>query len=138
MRKSATQDEPVKVWISDNGMVRVKSAYNASFVHEIKQMPRGKRHWDGDRKVWDFEYELLDEVVALCKKFYKEVIVVGNEVKSDVPEPWTKLFYMLNDQDMASIHRVLAKRYHPDMGGKDGEMAKINELFKELRGINGK
>jgi len=40
------------------------------------------------------------------------------------------LLSLLDKEDINSIYRLLAKKYHPDLGGDGEKMSKINELFK--------
>lgn len=140
MRSSRTE-EPAKVWISDNGTIHIRAPFNASFVEYLKQYPKSKRRWDPAKKIWEIEYELLDSVLDLVGRFYADAINVNtgkDRVATEVrgSDAWSKLRSVLTASDLSYLHKILAKKYHPDIGGDAKKMSTINRCFEDLR--NGK
>jgi len=129
--------EPAKVWISEHGTVKIRAPYQPSFVSYLKQFPKSKRRWLSEEKIWEVEYELLRPVLSLLHQFYREVIVIetGLETKGQTVDGWTRLRSLITADDLSAIHRLLAKRHHPDTGGSSQRMTEINSCFEEINKI---
>src|SRR3990172_1821467 len=131
MRRAQAQ-EPAKIWIAENGAIRVRSPWQATFVHYLKQFPAAKRRWMPEMKVWEVEYELLDELVALARQYFPDVIVVEREQRKTIESngkasSWDSLLTLLTKDDLTALYKVLAKRYHPDLNKNSGDaMSRIN------------
>lgn len=136
-------NEPAKIWVGENGAVKVRAPYQASFVAYAKMFSPSKRRYLKEANIWEFEYELLPEVLKLLRKFYSDVITLNiNEDKYKAQEQyeavstndaWSNLYKLLDKADLDIVYRALAKKNHPDIGGNKIKMASINEVFNKLR-----
>lgn len=116
----------------------LEAPYNAEFTDTLKKsLPTKKRTWDGNDKAWYVVADQLDKLTHILDQYYDETILLdfpAQDVKSDA---WSKL-YLIEGAPIELIqaaYRVLAKKFHPDVMGGDGEkMKSVNVAYKELMG----
>lgn len=127
--------EIAKVWLDDNkGVVCARFPYNVKVIDEIRaQIPKGKKSWNPDNKVWEFSVEAIDTIVKILQSYFDDVIDL---TQATPPLPPTSisadpLLSLLDEDDIKKIRQMLSKKYHPDLGGDAAKMAKINQVFNK-------
>lgn len=129
--------EVAKIWIDENkGIICARFPYKEKVIAEIRaKVPKGKKSWNPDGKIWEFSVETVDVVVKILTENFNNVV--------DLTRPETPmltsqnggdpLLSLLDEDDINKIYKMLARKYHPDMGGEGTLMAKINQLFSKVR-----
>lgn len=131
-------DEKVaKVWLDEGkGTLCARFPYQREVIEEFKlSVPKGKKSWNPEDKVWEFSVETLEVVVGILEKFFKVVDLTRETsyLPSKV-EAKDTLLSILDTEDKKRIYFLLAKKYHPDTGGDEKKMAEINMIFGVNRG----
>jgi hypothetical protein len=112
-----------------------KTPYNPAFVNELKaEIDRGFRKWDAEEKVWKVDVDQMDLLETICHKHYPEVVFV--EVDQPVvaggsgsASPYHSLIADLPDDALKRVYRLCAMSMHPDQGGTNEGMSKINDAW---------
>lgn len=132
--KVGIEGEVAKVWLDENkGIICARFPYKDKVINEIRlKVPKGKKSWNPDDKVWEFSVEAIDVVVAILTENFDKVIDLTRPappmpVSSNGGDP---LLSLLDEEDINKIYKMLARKYHPDMGGEGDKMARINQIFK--------
>ena len=134
-------------WDKDVQAYYISTPYNQNFVEFIKAaIPVGKRHWDPQTKIWMFSEEFLPPLLKLCQKVWGagNVTVIDKfqvEKASATPSVQkTKMedvladFIRLLPYDVAlTAYRKAAMQLHPDRGGDETKMSKLNTLWKRIQ-----
>ena len=135
-RFGASNRETAKVWIDDQKAVLcARFPYRANVIEDIRvRIPKGKKAWQPEKGIWEFSIECIDDIVDILNRAFPDLInltdilnpppIQQNGVAKDT------LLSLLDKEDINAIYRLLAKKYHPDLGGDGEKMSKINELFK--------
>ena len=119
------------------GWVELVTPFNELFVAELKssiQPPH--RKWDPEAKVWHVNEIYLDKVVPMLKKYFDEVItdlLQKEPVSSNLFNPIFDVLKTMPNGIMVKIYRSLAFALHPDKGGNNELMAKLNEAYEDAQ-----
>ena len=121
-----------KIWLDEEkGVLVVRAPFSASFIHYIKlHIPKEYRQWNPTNKVWEFEIEQIDRVMTILKECFEKIVELTSLFDRKQTAPTDGLFSIINRDDIKSIYRLLAMKYHPDAGGNSEKMKKINIFFK--------
>jgi len=117
-----------------DGWVDLVTPYNARFVEQLKLLVQpSHRRWDPVLKVWHVNELYLEDVIDLLGHFFDEVTtnltVYDNNSSSD--NVFKDVFRILPDDCKSKVYKSLAFALHPDKGGSQELMAKLNEAFSD-------
>lgn len=133
-RKSTAKfSGPTKAGIyksSREGWLKVVTPYNADFVDELKSnIQPSHRQWDPDNKHWLINDLYLEDLVNMCQRHYDEIETDLKEGDTEHENLFTQVFEILPEDSRKNVYRVLALALHPDKGGSEELMKKLNEAF---------
>jgi len=127
-----------KVWLDEGeGVLCARFPYKKEVIDDFhRKIPKGKKAWDGDKKVWKFSTEVIEVLINIFQTHFgiENVIDMTSataptvEVKSGDP-----LLSLLDKEDIQKIYILLVRKYHPDVGGDNKKMAAINQIFNKIR-----
>lgn len=111
-----------------------------------------KRKWDPTGKRWLFHADMIDDVAFVLDSFGVAYTIddqqsqrTNGRHRQTSERPSTALLtrqqaaaelYLLPDAPpdvITAVFRVLAKQYHPDMGGDTEQMQRLNAAMEALR-----
>lgn len=142
--------------------IAIKTPYIPEFVECLKATIPGKnRRWDPDDKVWIVERVCEDELFSLVSDHYgdepewDENVAPGYEAPApgkpktsppaDPPSEgkfpaemaWSVLGLVpAVDPDVAkSAYRILSRKFHPDHGGSNEKMARLNTAWEIIKKV---
>jgi len=119
------------------GWVDVVSPYDRDYVEELKSsIQPSHRKWDPQSQVWHVNELYLEELVALLKKHFDEVttnLLSEEPVPSNLFRPVFEALKDLPNGNLDKVYKQLAVAVHPDHGGSDELMKKLNEAYQETR-----
>ena len=126
-----------KIWLDEGkGVLCARFPYKQSAIDEFREkIPKGKKAWNAEDKLWEFSIETIDVVVEILTRNFDEVIdLTQATTPSQVVVSGDPFLSLLDKDDIKAIYRVLANKYHPDkQGGDGGKMAKINQIFSQIK-----
>jgi len=128
-----------KLWIDHSrGVLCARFPFKQEVIDMLRdRIPKGKKEWSAEEKIWHFSVEVAEEVTDIMFKFFDDVIDLTKEAPQVAVISKDSLLSLLDQQDIKEIYRMLAKKYHPDVNPTFADkMAKINVIFKEVK--NGK
>lgn len=134
--QSDIDKQTAKVWLDEGkGVLCARFPFKQKAIDEFREkIPKGKKAWNADDKLWEFSVETIDIVVDILTRNFDEVIDLTQVVSSPpivvLGDPFLSL---LDKDDLKAIYRILANKYHPDKGGDAGKMAKINMIFSQIK-----
>lgn len=136
---------------ANEDVVIIKAPFRADFVDDLKALlPRHKRYYNPEDKTWETHPEYLEEVIALARRYYTNVLVdefEAFEAQEEEPrskgkaepkaepkngDPWMAIKQFMTKDAYKSLFRLLAKEHHPDKGGDGEKMKAVNTLFEKL------
>lgn len=125
-----------KIWLDEGkGVLCARFPYKQAVIEEFREkVPKGKKAWNVDDKLWEFSIETIDVIVDILTRNFDEVIDLTQAVPStSVVVSGDPLLSLLDKEDLDKIYKLLVKRYHPDAGGDSDKMARINAIFGGLK-----
>ena len=125
-----------KVWVDHSkGVLCARFPYKEEVIVDLRQkVPKGKKIWNPDQKIWEFSIETIDLIVEILQKHFDEVLNLTEEAHSVAPlETGDSLLSLLDKADIKAIYLLLVKKYHPDIGGDPQKMAEINRIFNKIK-----
>lgn len=125
-----------KLWIDEGkGVLCARFPFNQGAINEFKEkIPKGKKAWNADEKLWEFSVETIDVVVDILTRHFDEVIDLRQLIPPmQISQSVDPLLSLLDKDDITAIYRMLAFKYHPDKGGDAGKMARINQIFNQIK-----
>lgn len=135
---SQISKEVAKIWLDESkGVICARFPYKAEVIQQIRErVPKGKKSWNQDDKVWEFSVETIEVVVDIMSKNFDEVIDLTQAAPASLPSQSSldPLLSLLDQDDIQKIQRMLSLKYHPDKGGDAKKMAKINEIISKAKG----
>jgi hypothetical protein len=135
--QSDIDKQVAKVWLDEGrGVLCARFPYKQSAIDEFRaKIPKGKKAWNAEDKLWEFSVETIDLVVDILTRNFDDVIDLTQATSpSSVVVSGDPLLSLLDKDDIQAIYRLLAKKYHPDKQGGDGDkMARINRIFTQLK-----
>ena len=119
------------------GWVDLTTPYNEDFVRDLKDsIQSSHRKWEPIGKVWQVNQIYLDKVVPLLKKYFDEVttdLLQEEPVSSNLFRPVFDVLKGLPNGNLDRIYRSLAMACHPDQGGSEELMTKLNSAYDEVK-----
>jgi hypothetical protein len=135
--------------------VRLLGPTSRPFIEFLKYgiKPQTMRRYDGDSRAWLVHWKQLRTLANTARRFYEAVdwstlppewqmVAAGGEATTTVVEepeekenPFTVL-HLTEDAPLEVIiaaYRALAQLHHPDHGGSDEAMARINDAYTSAR-----
>lgn len=113
----------------------IEAPYDKQWVTSFKaSIPSKKRFWENNDKAWWATTDQLDRVIQLLDQFYDDVLLVGFDTIEAAADTWGVL-HLTEGAPLELIraaYRILAKTYHPDMGGDAEKFKSLNKAYKEL------
>ena len=108
----------------------LKAPLNDLVINKINEsVPVLMREWIENTKSWRFAPGALPILKPILKHHYKDIQMLG--VPKALPSTkFDQLMAKLDKDDLASIYRILAHKYHPDRGGSHEVMTLVNLVFK--------
>ena len=132
------KEEVAKIWLDEGkGVICTRFPYKLKVIEEIREkVPKGKKTWNPTDKIWEFSVEAVDIIVEIMTENFQKVIDL---TQAAPPMPVSQngtdpLLSLLDEEDIQKIYKLLAKKYHPDIGGDADKMAKINQIFTKMKG----
>lgn len=134
--------------------VRLLGPTSRPFVEFLKYgiKPPTMRRYDSDSRAWLVHWKQLRPLANTARRYYEAVdwstlppewqmVAAGGEATTTVVEepaeesPFATL-YLTDDAPLEVIiaaYRALAQMHHPDHGGTDEEMARLNDAYTRAR-----
>jgi hypothetical protein len=126
-----------KIWLDEGkGVLCARFPFKQSAIDEFREkIPKGKKAWNADDKLWEFSIETIDVVVEILTRNFDEVFdLTQATTPSQVVVSGDPFLSLLDKDDIQAVYRLLAKKYHPDkQGGDAGKMARINQIFGQIK-----
>lgn len=113
--------------------------------------PHTQRRYDSDSRAWLIHWKQLRLVANTARRYYDncdwstlppewQMVAAGGEPTTVVPQeieesPFATL-YVTDDAPLEVVHaayRALALKLHPDHGGSDSEMQRLNDAYTRAR-----
>lgn len=95
------------------------------------------RKWNPETKFWEFKQIHLGRIITMLKKYYGNSITQNLTTEEPITSnPFKALFAILKSMpngNMDKIYAALAQAIHPDHGGSDEQMKKLNEAYQEAK-----
>ena len=122
---------------SRDGWVKVITPYDVRFVTDIKYViPFGEREWNPADKCWLVRDNYLEEIIILLQKYYDEITTDLIEAKNSPADgPYATMFLLPEApvELVKSAYRLLSMVHHPDHGGTDEQMDRLNNAYEQIR-----
>jgi len=120
------------------GWVDLHTPYDKNFVQELKdRIQPSHRQWNPGQGVWHVNELFLDVAVELTRKFFNEVTtdLLQEEPKAvgNMFVPVLQALAGLPNDGMDKVYKTLAMALHPDVGGSNELMTKLNQAYQEIR-----
>ena len=128
-----------------DGSADVRFTFDRSLVQELKLMvPFSHRDYDPLTKSWQIHWVYVTDVVGLLRRYYPGAVEVLDAPKQQRREPtpinpWERALTVLHLRDTAQdglievACKYLARQAHPDTGGNDEAMRRLNGAVEALR-----
>ncbi len=142
-------------WDDAARTAELRFAYNKRFHIYLKAglKPLSYRHWDSVKKRWRVHAAKLPEVVLVASRWFQHVDYseLPGPVQVTIAAAKNKREVVVVPKDTASAHEVLfilpdaprevidaaykalARMHHPDQGGDEEKMQRINRAYEELK-----
>jgi len=127
-----------------DGWVNVSAPYypdiTPHMVEDIKTyIDSSSRAWNPTTKFWEIKESSLPTMITILKKYYGDAIT-QNLTTSNASTPknlFVPVFEALKalpNGDMDKVYRALAMACHPDKGGTNELMTKLNDAYSTIKG----
>lgn len=112
--------------------VVLRAEFSREVLNEFKAINKTAGHmkWNEKDEVLEIHPTLLTAVKQVLKTHYADVSVFGVQKQLKTTK-FDALMHKLDANDKAQIYKLLARKYHPDLGGDKETMILINSVFKE-------
>jgi len=114
--------------------VDIVAPYNPDFVDQIKSdIQPSHRTYNPDTKRWSVNDIFLEDIIIMLKTYFNEV---ETDLTTEPTEPenlFTEVFKVINGQYRDKVYHALAQALHPDHGGSDELMTKLNQAYQEQK-----
>lgn len=136
------RDAPIQASIKDatailsinsaKACIVLRAAFTGEVLRKIEDLvtPSAYARWNSRDEVIELHPTLLPAVKSILNQHYAGVHVLGVQ-KQVKATKFDQLLAKLDASDKAAIYKLLARKYHPDMGGSKDTMILINQVFKE-------
>uniref|UniRef100_A0A6M3IPW1 Putative chaperone n=1 Tax=viral metagenome TaxID=1070528 RepID=A0A6M3IPW1_9ZZZZ len=118
-------------------MLQLEAPYDKDFTNTLKtSIPTKKRIWDNNDKCWYVTKDQFDRLTHMLDMFFDDTILVDFPKAEVSHDAWTMLYLVENAplELVRTAYKTLAMMYHPDKGGDQEVMKRINLAYKEILG----
>ncbi len=133
----SVDDRICKVWLNEQrGVLCARFPYDSKTIDDFKlSIPKGKKSWNSEEKIWEFSVEVIDLLIEILEKNFPGKVVDLTQAISPPPQAkmGDQLMDLLDEEDIKRIRRFGSLRHHPDRGGDESKMARINEVLSRSR-----
>lgn len=135
-------DTPIQASIKDEtailsinsakACIVLRAVFTGEVLRKIEDLVTSTAYarWNARDEVIELHPTLLQAVKSILNQHYTGVHVLGVQ-KQVKATKFDLLLAKLDVSDKAAIYKLLARKYHPDMGGSKDTMILINQVFKE-------
>ena len=128
-RASITRSTTMASWLE------VATPYRWQFVDELKaEIQPPHRKWNPDTKIWLVHESWTEELVKICTRYFDEVISDLEDDGSSDDNLFDQVFTVVDGQYRDKVYYALAQALHPDHGGSQEIMKKLNEAYEMAKG----
>ena len=138
-RKQTQYTGPTKAQIlrSDRpGWVNVVTPWSQKFVDDIKtSIQPSHRKWNPDAKFWEVQEMHMELLITILQKHFDEVetdLKTDTQVPDNLFKPVFEALKQLPNGQLNKVYLSLAKACHPDAGGNNELMSKVNQAYQEV------
>jgi hypothetical protein len=120
--------------------VILETPFVADFVDDLKaEISARKRRWDPARKAWWVAASAIDQALDITRRYY--TVEFAEEADEPAPYPrsesvnaWAALWLVPGapPEVVAAAYRAMAKLHHPDHGGDNAAMQRVNAAYEEI------
>lgn len=129
-----------KIWYD------ISFKYIPELIQNIKELiPSSMRNYDPEKRLWSIHYSALKDAKNILELYFDSV--VAEEFKHEEPKKefyktsnefperdiFERIFEVCPPQNIDSLYRTLSKSFHPDTGGSDAYMKKINTIYERYK-----
>mgnify|MGYP001572623597 CR=1 FL=1 len=139
-RQQSARPGPTKAAIlkdSVPGWLKVVTPYQKDFVEDLKTIIQpSHRKWDPIERVWHVNELFLEELAGLLKMYFDEVSTDLGQPSQPPDNMFIQVFSALKgmpNNNLDGVYRALAIAVHPDHGGSDDLMTKLNQAYQEAK-----
>ena len=122
---------------SKQGWLNVVTPYKKKFVEELKTwIQPSHRMWNPNARLWEVQEMHLEKLITLLEKHFDEVehdLFAEEQVPSNMFKPVLEALKGLSNGNLDKIYRQLAVAVHPDHGGSNELMTKLNRAYEEIK-----
>lgn len=138
--------------VYDGDVAVVNTPFRKDFVEYLKaSIPHEYRAWDAERKVWRVSPPYGPTAARVVKMYYAGAMIdppPGPKFREDPDPVWPRyqpascgcseahrtlgVCATAPKEVIAAAYKALSKRLHPDAGGSDAEMLKLNAAYEQV------
>ena len=118
-------------------MLQLEAPYDKDFTDSLKKsITTKKRIWDDNDKCWYIANDQFDKLCHLLDGAYDETILLDFPSYEVSATAWGTLYLLPGAplEVVRAVFKVLAMKYHPDRGGDEHIMQRLNSAYKEILG----
>jgi hypothetical protein len=122
-----------------NGDLEIRAPYNPEFIAELKaRVPSSTRQWVAEEKIWVVGRAYTDSALEILRGYFKVQEESARPGHEHSPSPKEELYAVLFLRPDAPrellpvVYRQLAKLAHPDHGGDEERMKRLNAAYERL------
>lgn len=98
-----------RIWIEDDEVI-ISAPYNPRFSETLKnEIPKGKRWWEPEEKVWKTTREYYDQVVEIAEEFFTSVSKKEGKSKKKEEEVDWKVVALRQQGEILRLKELLGK-----------------------------
>lgn len=121
-----------------DGWVNVSMPYDPPCIEDIKSwIETSGRMWNPITKFWEVKEIHLETLVSILKKHFGDKVTQNLTTEVASPKnlfvPVFEALKKLPNGDIKRVYRLLAQAFHPDAGGTNELMSKLNEAYSEVK-----
>jgi len=123
-----------------DGWCNVSMPYDRPCIEDIKSwIETSGRRWNPDTKFWEVKEIHLSTLVTILKKHFGDKVTQNlttadaNVVPENMFVPVFEALKSMPNGGMTKVYRALAMACHPDKGGTNELMSKLNEAYEEAQ-----
>lgn len=107
-------------------------------VEDLKSyIDSSSRRWNPDTKFWEVKETCLETLITILKKHFRDNVTQNltaeEPVSSNLFKPVLEALKQLPNGQMDKVYRALSMACHPDAGGSNELMSKLNQAYQEVK-----
>ena len=107
------------------------------FVDELKStIQPSHRSWNPDTKAWAVNEIFLEELIPMLQRYFDEIetdLTTEPTAPENLFKPIFEALKGLPNGNLDKVYKQLAVAVHPDHGGSDELMTKLNQAYQESK-----